>query len=141
LKRHALSSTENGYGRTYVAVNDDDNIVIGYCTLSMTYLDLEILPGSRDGKPKRLPAILLGRIAVDQNHQRRGIGRRLMKHAFRQAVTASKAVGANVFVLDAIDTEAKEYYCDNYDFLPLTDDPLHLFLPMSTIYQLCDDEE
>jgi len=46
-------------------------------------------------------------------------------------------VAAHAVVLDAIDEGAKRFY-EQYGFLELADDPLHLFLPMDTVRRLLE---
>jgi hypothetical protein len=46
-------------------------------------------------------------------------------------------MGIFALVLDALDEEAHSWYVGlNYGFKALTDDPNHLYLPVSTIRQL-----
>jgi hypothetical protein len=44
----------------------------------------------------------------------------------------SRALGAFAVDVRAIDDEARAFY-RKYGFLPLEDDPLHLYLPMKTV--------
>ena len=55
--------------------------------------------------------------------------------ALRRICDAAEHVSAHAVVLDAIDDDAKRFY-ERYGFLELTDNPLHLFLPMASVRQL-----
>jgi predicted GNAT family N-acyltransferase len=90
----------------------------------------------RAGLPRaQVPAALLGRLAVDVRQQRRGLGEFLLIDALRRISIAAAHVAAHAVVLDAIDDDAKRFY-ERYGFLELTDNPLHLFLPMASVRQL-----
>lgn len=144
LKRAARKAQQTDTGRTWVAIDrdaaPDDNgkrPVLGYYTVSMCSVDLTVLPeGRRSGLPRpQVPAALLGRLAVDQSAQGGGLGRALLIDALRRIANAAEDVAAHAVVLHAIDEDAKRFY-ERYGFLELTDDPLHLFLPMDTVRQL-----
>ena len=72
---------------------------------------------------------MLGRLAVDRRSQGQGLGKFLLLDALRRICAAADQVSAHAVVLDAIDEGAKRFY-ERFGFLELTDDSLHLFLPM-----------
>ena len=49
-----------------------------------------------------------------------------------RAVDLSEKIGIHAVVVDALDAEANAFY-QRFGFLPLTDDEMRRFLPMSTI--------
>jgi len=53
----------------------------------------------------------------------------------RSAERAARIVGVYAVVVDALDESAKNFYL-KYGFNELTDDHLHLYLPMKTIERL-----
>jgi hypothetical protein len=53
----------------------------------------------------------------------------------RSAQRAAKIVGIYAVVVDALDESAKRFY-RKYGFNELTDDHLHLYLPMKAIERL-----
>lgn len=114
-----------------VDVANNPRTIIGYCSLSATRLDL-----GRTGSIKGLPhsievgALLLGKLAIDRNHQRRGIGTRLLVHVFDDiALTVREMLGLFAVVVDAIDAKAAGYYAD-FGFTPFADDPHRLYYPL-----------
>ncbi len=143
LKHTARKAEKAGSGLTCVAVDLDQDPdengrrpILGYYTVGMSSIDLSALPeSSRRGLPTQVPAALVARLAVDKSAQGQGLGRLLLMHALRRIVRASEEVPAHAVVLDALDGEAKSFY-EPYGFLELTDNPLHLFLPMRTIREL-----
>jgi predicted GNAT family N-acyltransferase len=79
-----------------------------------------------------VPVILLGRLAVDQKAKGQGLGKALLCDALRRSLDLSEQLGLFAVEVLAIDGEARDFYT-NYDFVPLPDNDLHLFLPISTI--------
>ena len=80
----------------------------------------------------KLPATLLGRLAVTQHHQGRGLGEHLLIDALRRSLDATVNVGSVAVVVDPIDDRARAFY-EKHEFMALADQPNRLFLPMGTI--------
>jgi GNAT superfamily N-acetyltransferase len=144
LKQIARRAAAVGTGRTWVAIDPamppdaaGRRPVLGYYTVSMHSIDVGILPETRrTGLPRAaVPAALLGRLAVDARQRRRGLGEFLLIDALRRISIAAEDLAAHAVVLDAIDDDAKRFY-ERYGFLELTDDRLHLFLPMASVRRL-----
>jgi predicted GNAT family N-acyltransferase len=114
---------------------DEPKTIIGYYTLSNTAVVLgNIAPELTKYFPRYpvVSATLLGRLAVDQTFKGEGHGGRLLKHALLQSLEKSKDIASAMVVVDALHNEAKAFY-QKYGFLPLTADPLRLYLHMDTI--------
>lgn len=60
--------------------------------------------------PDPVPVILLGRLAVDQAFQGRGLGASLLQDALLKGVEASRILGARAFLVDALDSNAERFY-------------------------------
>lgn len=121
-------------GRTYVAVYPEDKKVYGYYTLASGSVPFQNLPSHTAKKlPKHpIPVALLGRLAVDNAAQGRGLGAELLMDALRRCLRLSEGLGIFAVEVMAIDKEAKRFYL-KYGFVPLVDNELHLCLPMETI--------
>ena len=63
------------------------------------------------------------------------MGEALLMHALRSAQRAAEIIGIYAVVVDAFDESAKKFYL-KYGFAELTDDCLHLYLPMKAIERL-----
>jgi len=125
---------KRGLGRTYVAVQEGDRRVRGYYTLASGAIDAESLPAKQAKKLPRhaVPVVLLARLAVDRSVHGRGLGGVLLRDALKRSNDLSEKLGIHAVVVDALDAEAKAFY-ERFGFLPLTDDEMRLFLPVSTI--------
>lgn len=115
LKQIARRAADAGTGRTWVAIDPATPAdaagrrpIFGYYTVSMHAVDVSVLPESRRaGLPRaQVPAALLGRLAVDVQHQGCGLGAFLLIDALRRISIAAEHVAAHAVVLDAIDDEA-----------------------------------
>jgi ribosomal protein S18 acetylase RimI-like enzyme len=121
--------------RGYVAV-EGGNRVVGYFTLVAGRLLVSVFP-ERGGLPAKmpLPTTLLGRLAVDKAWQGRGIGAALLAYALRVAVAGAESIASAVIEVDAKDDAARSFYA-KFGCRSLTDDRLHMFLPMETARQV-----
>lgn len=109
--------------------------VVGYYTLSATSIAPPSLPPATTRRLPRyaaLPAVLLGRLAVDARYRGQGFGRLLLFDALRHALADSERIAAMAVVVDAKDDAARSFY-ERFGFRRFVDDEFRLFLPMSDI--------
>jgi predicted GNAT family N-acyltransferase len=135
LKKYARQNHEKGIAKTFVAISRSNPLRIdGYYTVSASVIEFESLPESyQKGIPTYpIPAMLIGKLAVDNSVKGQGLGKELLVDALLRAVKASQEIGIFAVRVDAIDLKAKEFYL-NHEFIPFQDQPLSLFLPMKTI--------
>lgn len=100
---------------------DEDNI-IGFYTLSASAVNVGDLPESVAKKlPKYplIPVVLLGRLAIDKNYQRKGLGDFLLMDALKRSLHSSQQIAAMAIVVDAINAAAENFY-QQYGFQELT---------------------
>jgi len=111
LKQKALKAQQiGGSARTYV-VCSPANCIVGYCALATGAVRREDAPGRvRKNTPNPIPAILLGRLAVDHQFRGQGIGSGLLKDAFMRAVVAAEQIGVRVILTHALDEDARQFY-------------------------------
>jgi ribosomal protein S18 acetylase RimI-like enzyme len=129
LERYAGQDIRRNLAVLFVAVNEGDNNILGYYTLSNTGVDSRIIPNALQKKlPKYpdVPAIRLGRLAVDKRIQGQGLGSRLLANAVIRSVSNSSAWA--VMVVDAKNNTAADFY-RKFGFDSLEEDNLHLFAP------------
>ena len=70
--------------------------------------------------PKHIPAIFLGRFAVDKNWQGKGLGVALLKDTVERSARAAQKVSVRLIVVHALSPQAESFY-RHYGFtrLPL----------------------
>lgn len=118
----------------FVALTHEQRVV-GYYTLAATSLLLSDLPSSIGKKLPRypsVPAVRMGRLAIDQNFQGQGLGGAMLADALDRAVNSE--IAAYAFVVDAKDEPAASFYL-HHGFIALPDTPLTLFLPLATVHR------
>lgn len=138
LKSYAVQNQKKNISRTFVALHPGSNRIAGYYTVSSGSVAFEVLPKDRqNGLPKYpIPVVHVGRLAVDQTAQGQRLGEILLMDALRRAKrVASSELGICGVEVYALDEQAKTFYL-KYGFTELTDDKLHLYLPMSVVQQL-----
>lgn len=109
LRDTAVSAMERGYSRVYVW--QDRDVVVAYFTLS-SYLirRAELTSDSSRGEWREIPALLLGKLALDRALQGEGLARVLLADAIAEAVRAANIAGARYLVVDAIDDAVVALY-------------------------------
>ena len=133
LQRYSGQHERKGIGRTYVATKCDERRVLGYYTISSSAVAFDVVPENLPRHP--VPVALVGRLAVDKIARSQRLGETLLIHALRSAQRAAEIVGIYAVVVDELDDSAKRFY-RKYGFNELTDDQLHLYLPMKAIERL-----
>ncbi len=116
--------------------------VVGYFTLCATGLSPGDVP---DVVRKHLPrypqvsATLLGRLAVAQVEQGRGVGGALLSWALAKAWRNAVVVGSCMVIVDALDERAVKFYeAHRFERLPGS---MRLILPMRTLDGLVAGDE
>lgn len=129
LQRHAMQASGHGT-RTYVLVEQDD--VVGYFAISPHFLQRDDAPRNIGrGSPQQIPAILLGKLALDESLQGQGLGTELLIFALRTIIQAARVAGGRLVVVDAIDEAARRFY-EHHDFQKLPGNERRLVLKLST---------
>lgn len=132
LKEQVTQDIRRRVAACFVALADKQRIA-GYYTLASASLPLVDLPPSIGKKLPRypsVPAVRMGRLAVDHAYQGQGLGGALLADAVYRA--ASAEIAAFAMVVDAKDSSAASFY-QHHGFIALPDSPLTLFLPLATI--------
>jgi GNAT superfamily N-acetyltransferase len=109
LKRRAQANQASGASRTYVVC--EGKRVAGYYALASGAIAQAGVPGKfRRNMPDPIPVVVLARLAVDRNHQGRGLGRAMFRDAAQRVVQASDTIGIRGIVVHAISQEARRFY-------------------------------
>jgi ribosomal protein S18 acetylase RimI-like enzyme len=114
----------------FIALTDEQRVA-GYYTLASTGIVLNELPPALLKKLPRyptVPAIRMGRLAVDKDYRGKGLGAALLADALRRACHAE--IAAFALLVDAKDKLAAAFYV-HHGFCPLIATPLTLFLPLA----------
>jgi GNAT superfamily N-acetyltransferase len=126
LKRRARRNEAEGASRTFVVCAD--RRVVGYYSLAAGSLLHTAATGKvRRNMPDPVPALLLGRLAVDRAWQGKGLGADLLSDAVLRAVGAAETIGVRAILVDAISDEAKAFY-EKHGFRSSPIEPMTLMI-------------
>lgn len=115
----------------FVALTDEQHIA-GYYTLASASILLSDLPADVGRKLPRyptVPAVRMGRLAIDQKFQGCGLGGALLADALDRSVHSE--IAAYAMIVDAKDETAVAFY-RHHGFMGLPNTPMTLFLPLAT---------
>jgi len=137
LQRQASQDIRRRVAQVFVAVGDVPEKIAGYYSLSAASFAKDELPPAL---AKRLPhypvpAAVLGRLAIDREHQGRGLGETLLLDAIRRVVRASTTIAVYAIIVDAKNERAQAFY-ERYGFRTFASEPRRLFLPLETFEKL-----
>ncbi len=140
LQRQASQDVRRDLAACYVLTRGDSATIIGYYTLSASSIELIGLPPElvkKSGRYPLVPAVLLGRLAVDQRFQGQGMSGLPLMDALRRALRTG--VGVKLMIVDALNDSAARFY-EHYDFRRFADQPMRLYLPLSAIRDLFPED-
>lgn len=128
LADRALTNHLSDLSRCYVCVDGDTGKVLGYYTLSAVAVQhADLLGKARRNAPNPVPAVLLGRLAIDTAAQGSGLGRLLVRDAILSTLAAADRIGVRILLVHALHEQAAGFY-DSLGFTRSPTDPLHLYL-------------
>jgi ribosomal protein S18 acetylase RimI-like enzyme len=132
LREQVTQDVRRRVAACFVALADGQRIA-GYYTLASASLLLADLPASSSKKLPRyptVPAVRMGRLAVDQAFKGQGLGGALLADALDRAARAE--IAAYALMVDAKDESAAAFY-RHHGFIALPDSPRTLFLPLAAV--------
>ena len=96
--------------RDYVAIIDGAKEILGYHTINLGMMNMEVLIKEPAGAPSHgeLPILFLGQVAVGLGAQGQGICSILMHHVFQKACKVSDKAGCFAMVVDVMSDGGEE---------------------------------
>ncbi len=128
LLRYAGQNRRSNTAATWV-IADQDYQVAAYASLSMTAVDHSAAPTRlRKSAPDLVPALLIGRLAVDSNFTGLGVGTALVRHLLATAVELNLQAACKGVVVTAQHEPARRWWL-KLGFQPFEQEPgLELYL-------------
>jgi GNAT superfamily N-acetyltransferase len=131
LRRRALKNEGAGASRTYVICAGGK--VRGYYCVAAGSVELIRAPGRvRRNMPDPLPVMVIGRLAVQSELQRRGLGLDLLRDAVQRTRQAARIVGIRAILVHALSEDAARFY-RNAGFKPSLLDPMTLMVTLADV--------
>ena len=128
LRRRAQGNEAAHGSRCFVVC--EGRRVVGFYALAAGSVQRAHAHGAlRRNMPDPVPAIVLGRLAVDHAWQGHGLGADLLHDAVLRALRASREIGARVLLCHAIDENAHRFYL-RHGFVESAFDPLTVMLDL-----------
>jgi len=146
LSQYALHAAAMNTARIFVWA-ETKGVVVGYYSLSAHQLASEGLPRVARGGPRQIPAVLIGKLALDERLQgnqrklqtdKRRLGDDLLVDALGRVLVATQQVAARLVVVDAIDDRAVKFY-ERFGFVRTAPDSSRLVRKISDIAAAFDD--
>ena len=140
LRRYAGQNRRRDTAATWV-IADAQDIVIAYASVAMTGIDRSAASHVlAKGTPDPVPALLLGRLAVDRNSARLGIGTTLVAHVLATAVELDRNAACRAVVVTAMNSAARTWWqrLGFHPFDPDQPDELDLYLLTAEIEATLD---
>ncbi|TWB09582.1 acetyltransferase (GNAT) family protein [Rhizobium sp. ERR 1071] len=133
LRRRARSNQTSGASRTFVVC--EESRVIAYYALASGAVKQPEAPGRfRRNMPDPIPVAVLGRLAIDQSYQGRGLGRALVRDAGLRLLNAAEVLGIRGMLVHAISDDARAFY-EAVGFLSSPSDPMMLMVGLHDLNQ------
>jgi GNAT superfamily N-acetyltransferase len=132
LQTQATQDSRRRIANCFVAVENASAQVAAYYTLSSASIPVVDLPAEETKRLPRyptLPAVRIGRLAVDQNFQGRGLGATLLADAAHRVMRSD--VAAYTLLVDVKNEQAVAFY-QHHGFRLLMSQHRTLFLPFAT---------
>ena len=133
LREQASQDVKRMIASCWVAVSLETGEIAGYYTLAATSVAANDLPPDLLKRLPRypvLPAVLIGRLAVDRRHAGAGLGGALLSDAGLRVLRGD--LKAFALIVDAKDDRAAAFY-RRHGFQPFAVRPMSLFLPLETM--------
>lgn len=121
LRRYAGQNRRRDTAATWV-IADADDVVVAYASVAMTGIDHSAAPDALAKRaPDPVPALLLGRLAVDQRYASRGAGTALAAHVLATAVELNERAACRAVVVTAL-TDRARAWSERLGFHPFASD-------------------
>ena len=135
LQRYALVNQKANSAQTYVCCQGD--VVVGFYSLVVGSVDPQVATSRvMKGLARHpVPVMILARLAVDKEHQRKSLGKALLKDALLRTAQAADIAGIRCLLVHAKDDLARQWY-ESWEFEPSPTDPYHLFLILKELKNL-----
>lgn len=135
LQRYAIVNQKANSAQTYVCCQGD--VVVGFYSLVVGSVDPQATPSRvMKGMARHpVPVMILARLAVDKEHQRKSLGQALLKDALLRTAQAADIAGIRCLLVHAKDDMARRWY-ETWEFEPSPSDPYHLFLMLKDLKNL-----
>ncbi len=134
FKTVASQDARRGLATCFVALDPGTGSIAGYYTLSAASIEIGEYPEKKNvGHYSRIPAALLGRLAVSLRYKGQGLGTALLYDAMRRV--ADNALAATAIIVDAKEEAAAAFY-QHHGYLSFGPGRSRLYLAIKDVRRL-----
>jgi len=132
LRRYAGQNRRRDTAATWV-ITDAEDVVAAYASVAMTGIDRSTAPAALiKGSPDPVPAVLLGRLAVERRFANLGVGTALTTHVLATAVELNQKAACRAVVVSPLNPNGRTWW-ERLGFHPFyPNDPAELDLYLLT---------
>ncbi len=134
LKKRARRNQNDGSSRVWVATTADQQVVGFYASSTAVVARTEATKRAARNQPDPIPAMLLGRLAVDSRHQGKGLAAALIKHFLLKTLDVADLTGVRLALVHAKNHKVAEFY-RRYGFEPSPIDDLTMMVLVKDLRQ------
>lgn len=110
LRRYSGQNRRGNTAATWV-IADLDHRVAAYATLSMSSIDHSAAPlPLRKAAPDPVPALLIGRLAVDRDYTGLGVGTSMVRHLLATAAELNQSAACKAVIVTALHHHASTWW-------------------------------
>lgn len=109
LQTRALHNQREGGSRTWVVL-DGRRVVAFYASSTAVLMRSHATKRAARNQPDPLPAVLLGRLAVDAEYQGGGLAAALLKHFVLKSLEIAELTGVRLLLVHAKNDVAQRFY-------------------------------
>lgn len=110
LRRYSTQNRRRNTAATWV-IASVDSVVLAYVSLAMTSIDRGAAPATMaKHAPDPVPALLIGRLAVDRSVVGLGVGTALVAHVLATAIDLNDRAACRAVVVSALDGRAQSWW-------------------------------
>lgn len=135
LQTRAGQDMKRRVAACFLALDKATGRIAGYYTLAACHVRLGDVPSAWQRKLPRypaVPAVRLGRLAIDRRYRGLKLGAALLGDAAARALRSE--IAAHMMVVEAKDESAAAFY-SHHGFRPDSQDPLRLYAPLTSLAQ------
>jgi GNAT superfamily N-acetyltransferase len=133
LRAQAGQDMKRRVAACFLALDRATGGIAGYYTLAACHVRLDDVPPDWQRKLPRypaVPAVRLGRLAIDRRYRGLKLGAALLADAAARALRSE--IAAHMMVVEAKDEDAAAFYA-HHGFRPDPQDPLRLYAPLASL--------
>ncbi len=136
LQQFARQQGKRNLSKTYVMIDSENpDQILGFYSISALHIDASHLPLTGYPKQMNIPAMLIGRLAVDNAMKGQGLSKKLIAHALLTIKQIASMAGVALVVVDAKHDDLIPFY-EQLGFIrssETSDNSLRLFMSVSRI--------